>query len=221
MRNVQRDVISGTLLLAGSLVNMVVLSLHPTGHEILIAQDFQRQANLGVIVHSLALAATPVVFMGLLGLSRRIGPSDLTAAALVAYGFGAVAIMSAAVASGFVATGVFERIVADQGGSASVYHALAEYTGLVNQGFAKVYVVASSVAILLWSAAVLTSHRMARAAGVAGLAVGAGVLVVFLSGHLSLDVHGFGIVTYAQSGWLVWLGILLCRDRVMPIAPTT
>ncbi len=73
------------------------------------------------------------------------------------------------------------------------------------------YVVASSLAIMLWSAEVVRSRRMARATGVAGLAVGAGVLVGFLSGHLSLDVHGFGIVTFAQSGWLIWLGILLCR----------
>ncbi len=38
-------------------------------------------------------------------------PSGLTTAALVAYGFGAVAIMSAAVASGLVATPVIERLL--------------------------------------------------------------------------------------------------------------
>ena len=41
--------------------------------------------------------------------------------------------------------------------------------------------------------------------------VGAGVLVAFLSGHVSLDVHGFGLITFTQSGWLIWLGILMCR----------
>ena len=207
----QRDVIGGTLLIAGSLANVLVLSLHPTGQEMLAASNFQQQAHLGVIVHALALIATPVVFLGLLGLARRLGPSDLTTAALVGYGFGGVAIMSAAVASGFVATGVFERILSAGAESRNVYHALAEYTGLVNQGFAKVYVFASSVAILLWSTAVLRSGRMTRSAGVAGLVVGAGVLVAFVSGQVSLDVHGFGLITFAQSGWLIWLGILMCR----------
>lgn len=215
-RNMQRDVIGGTLLIAGSLANMLVMSLHPTGQQILHAPNFA-QAHLGVMVHSLALAATPIIFLGLLHLSRRLGPSDLTTAALVSYGFGGVAIMSAAVASGFVATGVFEQILTAEAGSRDVYHALAGYTGLVNQGFAKVNVAASSVAILLWSTAVLTSRRFSRAAGVAGLVVGAGILVAFLSGHLILDVHGFGIVTYAQSGWMIWVGILLLlRGRSAP-----
>ena len=214
----QRDVIGGTALIVGALASMVVMLLHPTGSDILHAQNFERQVNLGVAVHGLALAATPVLFFGLLGVSRRLGPSDLTIAALVAYGFGGVAILSAAVASGFVATGLFERIVATEGASRDWYHALGEYTGMVNQGFAKVYVVASSVAILLWSAAVLRGRRMARAAGFTGVVVGAGVLVAFLSGHLSLDVHGFGVVTFAQSAWLIWLGVLLCREA-RPASP--
>jgi hypothetical protein len=191
---------------------MVVMTFHPTGRTMITPENFPRQAVLNVTVHGIALAAVPSLFVGLLGLSRRLGPSDLTTAALVAYGFGAVALMSAAVASGFVATPLIERLFAVQAESRGVYQALLTYTGLLNQGFAKVNVVASSSAILLWSVAILRSDRMARTAGVAGALVGAGVLLAFLSGQLRLDVHGFGIVTFAQSGWLIWLGILLCRD---------
>ncbi len=220
----QRDVVGGTLLIVGSLASILVLSFHPTSHDLLSAENFAKYALVNRTVHGVALAAIPTVFLGLVRLSRRLGLTDLTTAALVAYGFGGTAIMSAAVASGFVATGVFEQLLATGDGihmtpysqaageASNVYHALALYTGLMNQGFAKVSVVASSVAILLFSAAVLKSRQMSRAAGVAGLVVGAGVLVAFLSGRLSLDVHGFGIVTYAQSGWLIWLGILLCRE---------
>ena len=64
---------------------------------------------------------------------------------------------------------------------------------------------------MLWSAAILRSGRISRAAGLAGTVVGAGVFLAFLSGYLRLDVHGFGIMTVTQSGWLIWLGILLCR----------
>jgi len=45
-----------------------------------------------------------------------------------------------------------------------------------------------------------------------GAVIGAGVLLVLLAGYLRLDVHGFGIVTFAQSLWLIWLGVLLCRE---------
>jgi hypothetical protein len=212
MRNTQRDVVSGSLLIGASVAGMLVMSLHPTARDIITAENFPRLAQLNVMVHGMALVAVPVLFLGLLGLARRLGPSELTTAGLVAYGFGGGALISAAVASGFVAPAVIERMLAAEGESRGVYEALLAYTGLVNQGFAKVDVVASSAAILLWSAAILTSGRMARAAGVAGAVVGAGVLLAFLSGQLRLDVHGFGIVTFAQSGWLIWLGILLCRD---------
>ena len=39
------------------------------------------------------------------------------------------------------------------------------------------------------------------------------ILLALLSGYLRLDVHGFGIVTFSQSIWLIWLGVLLCRER--------
>jgi len=207
---VKRDWFSGTLLIVGSLAGMVVMTLHPTGRTMITPENFPRQAFLNVTVHGIALAALPSLFVGLVGLSRRLGPSDLTIAALVAYGFGAVALMSAAVASGFVATPVVERLLMVQAESRGVYQALLTYTGLLNQGFAKVSVVASSVAVLLWSAAIWRSGRIVRAAGVAGALVGAGVLLAFLSGQLRLDVHGFGMVTFAQSIWLIWLGVLLC-----------
>lgn len=219
MRNLPRDVVSGLLLIAGSLAYMLVMTIHPTAHDLMTAESFARQARMGVLVHGLALAATPIVFLGLLGLSRRLGPSDLATAGLVVFGFGGVAVMSAAVASGFVATPLIGRLLTAEGASRDVYHALLGYTGLVNQGFAQVHVVAFSVAILLWSAAILVTGRMSRAAGIAGVVVGLGVLLVFFSGHVRLDVHGARIVFFAQSGWLIWLGSLLCRTEGKPVEP--
>jgi hypothetical protein len=183
-------------------------------------QDFAGQAHRTVVVHGAALASVPVLFLGLLGLSRRLGRSDLATAALVAFGFGGVAVMTAAVASGFVATGLMRQILDGDGGSPEAYHALLSYTGLVNQGFARVGVVAWAVAVMLWSGAILKSRRMPRGLGIAGAMVGAGILSAVLVGHLPLNVHGFGLVTFAQSGWQIWIGVLLCREGPVTSAPT-
>ena len=75
------------------------------------------------------------------------GASGLATAGRVAYGWGCVAVMSAAVASGFVSPGVIARIVAAEG--SRMPEAFLLYTGLWNQGFAKVNVVATSIGILL------------------------------------------------------------------------
>jgi len=208
----QRDIVSGICLIGGSLASMLVMVFHPTGADVVTHANFARQAVLNIGVHSVAITAVPVLFLGLLGVSLRLGPSDLTNAALVAYGFGGAAVMCAAVASGFVATSVIEQILTVET-ARDTYQALLKYTGMWNQGFATVYVVASSVAILLWSAAIMKSAAMARAAGVAGIALGGGILLAFFGGLLRLDAHGFGILTFAQCGWFIWLGYLQCRGR--------
>ena len=43
------------------------------------------------------------------------------------------------------------------------------------------------------------------------MGIGALLLAGFFAGHLRVDVHGFGIVTFAQSAWLLWVGALLLR----------
>jgi len=209
---------SGVLLLAGAGTFILVMMHHPTGHAMLSAENFGRMARLNVFIHGLALAAIPILFLGLLGLTRRLGSTDLATAALVVFGFGGVAVMSSAVASGLVSTRIMDRMQAADEGSREVTHALLDYSGEVNHGYTSVYVVASSAAILLWSAAILKGRAMSRAAGVAGVLVGAGVVVAFLSGQVGLGVHGFGMIAFAQSAWLIWIGILLCFEAGTPRA---
>ena len=208
--NAIRERAAGSLLIAGSAAGVVVMALHPTAHGLMDSEAGRRLAQLNVVVHGLALAAVPTVFLGLLGLRRRLGSSDLATAALVVFGWGCVAVMTAAVASGFIAPGVIARMAATDG--SAMPEAFLRYTGLLNQGFAKVHVVATSVGILLFSAAILRGGRLSRAVGVFGGIVGVLVPLLLFVGHLRLDVHGFGIVMIAHSAWLVWVGVLLCRD---------
>lgn len=210
----RRDVTSGILLIAGALTGVLALSLHPTAHDMLGGADAAGQARLGVVVHAVAIAGIPLTFAGLLGLTRRLGWSEPATAALIAYGFGAVAGMGAAVASGFVATPLTQEMLASPGAMRDLLHAQLGFAGLLNQGFAKVHLVATATAIVLWSTAILRGTTMPRAAGVAGVVIGALVLLGFFAGHLRLDVHGFGIVMLVEGAWLVWIGILLWRgDR--------
>ena len=207
----RRDAVSGALLIAASLAMMIVLSFHPRAHDLMTSQTFARQAARNEIVHGLALAAVPALFLGLLGLSRRLGWTDSAVAATVVYGFGSVAVMTAAIASGFLATDMIESMLEEKGAARDAYHALLDYTGHLNQAFANVNLVATAIALILWSSAILRTRRLSRAAGIAGVVIGAVILAAFFSGHLKLTVHGFGIVILAQSAWLIWVGLLLHR----------
>lgn len=195
----RREVASGRLLIAGSLAGVAVMALHPVAHGLRSPDAGAQLGRLNVLVHGLALAAAPMVFLGLLGLWRRVQPSDLATAGLVVYGWGLVAVLSAAVASGFVAGAVLDQ------------NELLRLTGLWNHGFAKVNVVASSVGILLLGTAILRTSRLSRGLGVFGIVMPALLLALFFVGHITVDLHGFGLVTLAQSAWLLWAGVSLCR----------
>ena len=209
------DAIYGVALIAGALMGMVTMVLHPTGNQLLA--DVQHVAPLGAAVHALALSALPVSFFGAIGLSRVLGTSGNAAlAALVAYGMAQIAVMTAAVASGLLAPALAGQLVSTTGAEHDVAAALFHYTGAINQAFARVFAIASSAAILLWSAAILAHGRLSRAAGVLGVIVGALALFAVVIGHLRLDVHGFGAVVLCQGIWMITVGVLLARSPRSP-----
>lgn len=207
-----RDAMYGGALVAGALAGMTTMLLHPTGSQLIA--DVQHVAPLGLAVHALALAALPVSFFGAIGLTRALGgEGDAALAALVAYAMASVAVMIAAVASGLLAPNLAGQMVASSGAEHDLAAAFFHYTGSVNQAFAKVYVVAASTAILLWSFAILAHGRLARGAGIYGALVGILALLALAIGHLRLDVHGFGAVVLSQGVWFIAIGILLARHH--------
>ena len=210
------DTVSGTLLILSSLIIVVVMAFHPTGHGLMNRETFAQTVHLGQVVHALAIAATPLMFLGLLGVSRTSQPSELAIAAMVACGFGSVAVISAALASGFVFPAVITRMVVEEEGT--VPRAFLIYTSIWNRAFAGVHVVAFSVGIILLAIAIFGKRdrfRSGSGLGLVGIVVGVAVLVVFLSGKVHLDVHGARILWFLQSAWLLWLGVaMLIRRRL-------
>ena len=183
-------------LLIGVVAPLLIMGMHPTGGD--LHAGGARLVMINHLVHGVSLAAQPVVFLGLLGLWRALR-SDLATAALVFYGFGIVAIVSAATLSGFVAPDVVSE------------HALLHYTGALNQAFAKVSVAAMGASIVLWGAALWQRGGAARLPGGAGGIVGAVLALGILSGSLHLNVRGIVLVTILQGIWILLVAAYLLR----------
>jgi hypothetical protein len=188
-----RDRAGGLALIISAVGFTITMALHPTGRELLAPGQLVAVTRMVVGVHALALACLPIAFFGALILSQRLDALG----ALVTYGFGIVAVMNAAVCSGLVAPRV-----------AGQSPELFAYTGYLNQAFALVYVMASCVAIVLWSIAML---KRARAIGIAGLVLGPLIIIALLSHLVGLDVHGFGAIMFTESAWFVVCGVWLLR----------
>jgi len=184
-------------LLIGVVAPLLFMGMHPTGGDITRGGAWLVMINH--LVHGVALAAQPVVFLGLLGLWRSLR-SDVATAALVFYGFGTVAILSAATLSGFVAPDV----VADR--------VLLGYTGQLNQGFAKVSVAAIGASLILWGVALWATRGFARLPAAAGVIIGAVLDLGVLTGWLNLTASGIVIVTLLQGIWIILVAAHLLRE---------
>ena len=154
----------------------------------------------------------PVLFLGALALSRRLAsPDRLALAALVVYGFALAAVLVAAVVDGFVVPSLAREIMTAPPPATEEWR-IAHYNGLLNQSFARVFLVASSTSIVLWSVSILRSRTLAPSVAIYGLLVGPAVIAAVVSG-LRLDPHGAGSLILAQSLWFIVVGTLLWRFK--------
>jgi hypothetical protein len=215
----REEQVYGGALIVGVVGMLVTAAFHPAGHQMLASKEaFAHVAAIGIAVHALALASTGVSAFGLVGLSRRLGIARLdVVGALVAFAMAVMGVIVAASASGFIAPVLGKMMFAADETARPVVRYLFIYNGAINQAFAKFHTVASSVAILLWSAAMLRT-QFSRLLGAVGCVIGLATLFVILTGRLPLNVHGFGVIVLTQGVWLAWAGVLLILQKPVPAA---
>jgi len=201
----------GLALIAGNVALLFTMALHPTGHQIVAAGGgWNPILLLNVAVHTLGIAACPILFLGALALTNAIEDGRrLAVAALVVYAFALLAGMLAASMSGYVVTDVFHRIaLAPDPQTAQVWRVFLRYSGILNQAFARILVVGGAAAIVLWSSVI-------RAAGVRwyGIVSSGAIMIAVMSG-LPLDVHGYGAVVLLQGGWFIAVAVMMRSGRI-------
>src|SRR5271169_1406269 len=99
---------SAIALIAGSAGMIITMVSHPGGK--ISPAEVDHVARMLIVVHSLALASIPVVFLGASGMSRWLG-DRLAWAGLVLYGLASIAVMNAAVCDGLLAPNLMKHIV--------------------------------------------------------------------------------------------------------------
>ncbi|HSJ65875.1 MAG TPA: hypothetical protein VK922_18480 [Gemmatimonadaceae bacterium] len=207
-------------LVAGSLAGLLVMALHPTGGEVSREAAAGGSMFLVQAVHWLAILAQPVLLAGTLALTLRLRARfAIAVGAFIFFAVAGVVVLIAAAASGLVSPGVLRGMHdAGDAGAAMTVQNFLHYTFLLNQAFARIYVVLGAVAIALWSWAILGGRELPRALAVFGLLLGTALLAGLASGHLTLGIHGFGLVILGQSVWLIWAAAALWRGGERPEA---
>jgi hypothetical protein len=200
-------------IVLGCAAILVTMALHPTGSEAIADGGHGTVLIRATLVHALAIGALPFLLGGMAALSWRLRGNALwSGLALASFGLATFAVMIAAAASGFIAPALVGALPLE-GAARDVLLSQVHYTGTVNQAFAKIYVGLTGLAFASWCVAMRGSRAfgtMLRSYGVI-----AGVLPVLglASGHLHLDVHGFGIVMSLHTTWMAWAAWCLSRNE--------
>jgi hypothetical protein len=208
-------------LLIGALGGIIVLTFHPGGGHRVTPAQLDSLILLIVGVHALAIATMPFSFAGALALAREFpSRARLGILALIVYGLGLIAMMSAATMSGLVTPGIFRHMVPNDAASEQ-WQILLSYTHSLNQGFAQIGTVSASVAILLWSIVLLSAQPFRLFIGVFGSLLGLVILGALFSGTLNLELHGFRLITLGQAIWFMLAARLLWHaDKTPNLQPT-
>lgn len=210
MRNNQ---IGGIALIAGSIGFIITMSFHPSGHDFMEAgNQLSNVITRTVVVHIPAAVSLPILFLGTLALSRSLAsPDRLAVAAIVAYGFAAVAAMLNVVVDGFVAPGLMGKLITAAPPASDMWRVVLGYNGRLNEVYAQIFLIASSAAITLWSIAILRNRTLAVGIGIYGVLLGPAIVIAIATGHLTLGEHWFRLVIVVQVAWFIIVGAFLLR----------
>ena len=205
---------AGLAFIAGSIGGMVTVAIHPTSGGVLTPAQFERLAVMSGIAHSLAMVSFLVMFLGSIGLTRRLAaregsvrPDRLAITGLVGYGFGAVALLLATAVSGFV----FSRHHAahDSRRCGECFPVAKMIISAVSSSTkrSRSLSVAASAAVMLWSVSALRNGGFGKVIAAYGCLVAPVLIVLIGVGHLRLDVHGMAVVVLAHAIWFVGVGV--------------
>ncbi len=211
---------SGTALIAGSLGGLLTMAIHPIGAASLTPGQADHLALVSAIAHSIAMISFILLFLGACGLTRRLAafartpnPDHLAFAAVVTFSFACVAVLIATAVSGFIVPDILRHMVRDSPANAPQYHLIVQSVFAFNQAFARIFSVAASVAIALWSVSALRNGGIGRGVALYGCVVAALLTLGIVVGHLRLNVHGMAVVVLGQGVWFIITGAQLWRRQ--------
>lgn len=211
---------SGILLIAGSLGSIFTMAIHPVGAHSLTPDQVRHLMAASGFAHSLGIISVVMLFLGTCGLTRSIAAADrISFAAIVTFGFACVAILIAATVSGFIVPAIWSHMMRDVPTATDQWRIVTAGIFEINQAFARIYSVAASIAILLWSVSALRNGGFGRGIAIYGCIISPLIILGICVGHLRVDVHGMAAVVLGQAIWIVLVGYQLCSRTVSPASP--
>ena len=208
----------GWIIIVGSLLTLAGMLRHPAPPGSGVMETVRWIVEVGAFnqwVHGFLIAVILVLIAGFHGFSGRLTRSPvLGQVATILYAAGGFAGICAAIAAGFAMRSIAVGYLNATPDQEALVSGLLRVLGAFNFAWGRVWIVATSAAILLWSIALLRQSKVARMPGFFGLLAGGVPAVGIVSGLLPLNVPGTIGAIAAHVLWSLWVGYLLVRSRL-------
>ncbi|MDH3650444.1 MAG: hypothetical protein OEQ53_12230 [Saprospiraceae bacterium] len=208
--NLSKNKASALAIIIGSVMIVVTMALHPTGGSLEYVASI---AQVGIYVHTLAIASIPLLLLGFLGLTSFLKDAHiLSPAAFVIYAFGMVAVMIAAAINGLATPDfILENLEDSDATTQEQMKLILSYQLSLNHALDKIFIMSTCVSSIMWSLAILKSQSLPIWIGITGVVLGLAGTGLFVAGFIGLDVQEFGLFIFGYAGWSILVGIFLWR----------
>lgn len=207
----------GWVIVLTAVANFGLMGLHPHagGQPLEMVQTLIRQGAYNSAVHGALMASYLVSIVGFLGLCHDLGRHRLSVQlAFVAYVASVFAAISAAVAAGFVMRSIAIGYASAGPEQVDLITNALRVTGAFNFAWGRIWMVALSAAILLWSIALVRlPDVLPRLLGALGMLLGGLSISGLIAGSIGLNVSAVLAMIAAQTAWSIGIGILLIRKN--------
>ncbi len=213
-----RSPVAGAALILSAVIAIAAVAHHPSLHHAASSADVLAQiVRLSAVdeaVHTVVIVAACGLLFGLAAFAARRGlRNGAVLAGLVAYAIGTVFAIGAALVDGFLIPAIAARYATAPPARIDTALQLLTVCAMTIQIATKTWLLATSFAVLTWSAELIRHGRMLRAIGAVGVVATAALLVV-LAFTANLSPHSLGLVVVLQTIWYVAVGALMIRGEL-------
>lgn len=205
----------GIILLVASLLEVLAMAHHPSVDTSDISQAVAQIARFSAVsgvVHGGLITLMLLIAYGFVDFTVRRGlQRPLIRAGAIGYGCGVLAMVGAALVSGFITTGLASLAPHGTAVDLQINRQLLLLCRVLNQSCANFAVVAMSAGIVAWSLDLCGNAGARRAVGVFGCLVGLVPALALMFGEIHLDVRGMTEVVVAQAAWNIAVAVLMIR----------
>lgn len=201
---------SGLALLVGAVLVIGTIALHPTGGEI---KHLLAAANIIIVSHAIAILAIPLLAIGFWGITSKLGTNAFfSILAFCTMMLGLIAGMIAAAINGLaLPIYILNHRESFLENEIFIYN-IIRYNTAINQAFDYIFIGAISLAILLYSIAILQSKKFPIWIGYYGLSLMVIVALITVVGLSIVSLHGFSLFMIAIVIWILSMAISLYRE---------